>query len=683
MKEYVISTLEKSKGSAYYLFRKNVDLLGILDTKYPHLSDLIVKIQLYIRDLDDVPNCKFSGCNNKVAYHTPNFADTCSAFCRAEYMKESGIYKDNAKKVSKNIKNKSDEEKSKIREKTLKTNKEKYGTDHPMKNENVKKKHKDTVIKNHGVDHFMKSEKIKEKQKRTNLERYGVGYYMQANEFKSSAKQTNLEKYGVENPSQNPEIIEKIKQTNLEKYGTESYSHTDEFKDRVKNTNLEKYGVEYPMLNEDVKNKQKQTNLEKYGVDHHTKTDERKELNKQQNVERYGVEHYYQSDEFKEKAKQTNLEKYGVENVTQNPEIVERIKQTNLEKYGVTSYSRNHFNSDYKNIFDNKEEFEKLLYEHGTYKLADIINCNVSTVYEFANKNSIILPPRPRSHQEEIVLDFLTENNIIFTTNNKKILPSGKELDFYFPEQNLAIEINGLYWHSQISGGKDRRYHHDKWKECDDLGITLLSIMEDEFAEKPHFWFNKILYMTGKLSLTKIHARKCEVREMDTVSEFLNNHHIQGSNTSKYKLGLFYENILVSVMTFSNTRNNESKVIDLSRFCNHSGYSVSGGASKLLSYFVKTYGHLYEKIISFSDNNYSNGNVYNTLGFDLVDDLSPDYKYIIDGKRYHKAGFRKDAIFSKFDISEDMKNATEWELMQYLGYDRIWDTGKRKWEMKI
>jgi hypothetical protein len=564
MKEYVISTLEKSKGSAYYLFRKNVDLLGILNTKYPHLSDLIVKIQLYIRDLDDVPNCKFSGCNNKVAYHTPNFADTCSAFCRAEYMKESGIYKDNAKKVSKNIKNKSDEEKSKIREKTLKTNKEKYGTDHPMKNENVKKKHKDTVIKNHGVDHFMKSEKIKEKQKRTNLERYGVGYYMQT--------------------------------------------------DDVKNKNIEKYGTEYFIL----------------------------------------------SDEFKKKSKKTSLEKYGTSNPMQR-----------------------HFNTDYKNIFDNKEEFEKLLYEHGTYKLADLINCSICKIHQFANKNSIILPPRPRSHQEEIVLDFLTENNIIFTTNNKKILPSGKELDFYFPEQNLAIEINGLYWHSQISGGKDRRYHHDKWKECDDLGITLLSIMEDEFAEKPHFWFNKILYMTGKLSLTKIHARKCEVREMDTVSEFLNNHHIQGSNTSKYKLGLFYENILVSVMTFSNTRNNESKVIDLSRFCNHSGYSVSGGASKLLSYFVKTYGHLYEKIISFSDNNYSNGNVYNTLGFDLVDDLSPDYKYIIDGKRYHKAGFRKDAIFSKFDISEDMKNATEWELMQYLGYDRIWDTGKRKWEMKI
>lgn len=92
---------------------------------------------------------------------------------------------------------------------------------------------------------------------------------------------------------------------------------------------------------------------------------------------------------------------------------------------------------------------------------------------------------------------------------------------------------------------------------------------------------------------------------------------------------------------------------------------------------------MYNSIISFSDNNYSNGNVYKALGFDLANNIPPDYKYVFKGKRYHKAKFRKSGIFKKFDIPEDMKNATEWELMKYLGYDRIWDTGKKKWEMKI
>jgi hypothetical protein len=660
MKNYVVETLEKSRGYAYCLFKKNDELMNTLNNKYPHINDLIIKIQLYIRDLDDVPNCKYSKCSNKVKFHTPNFSDTCSATCRAAYMKESGIYTDNAKKVSKKLLNKSEEEKAEIRKKTRKTHKEKYGTDHPMQNADVKKKHNDTVLKNHGVDHFMKSEKIKEKQKQTNLERYGVEYYMKTDDFKEQIKQTNLERYGVANYAQTEEFKEKYANTSFEKYGTDNYSKTDEYKSRVK-----------------------QTNLERYGVDHHAQTPERKELNKQQNIEKYGIDVYFKTEEFAEKAKQTNLEKYGVENATQNPEIVNRIKETNLERYGVISYSRFHFNPEYTNIFDDVTEFEKLLNEHGTYKLADLINCSVSHVYLFASQNNIILPPRPKSYQEELVTDFLIQNNIPFVSNTRKILPSGKELDFYFPDHNIAIEINGLYWHSQISGGKDRKYHYDKWKECNDLGITMLSIYEDEFSEKPHFWFNKILYMTGKNELTKIHARKCEIRELDTVSEFLNHHHLQGSCTTKYKFGLFYENILVSVMTFSNTRNNEAKTIDLSRFCNHSGYSVAGGASKLLKHFVKTFGNAYDRITSFSDNSYSNGNVYKTLGFELVDSLSPDYKYIIDNKRYHKAGFRKSGIFSKFDIPNDLKNASEWELMQYLGYDRIWDTGKKKWEMKI
>jgi hypothetical protein len=334
-------------------------------------------------------------------------------------------------------------------------------------------------------------------------------------------------------------------------------------------------------------------------------------------------------------------------------------------------------------IFDNPEDFKKLLYEHGTYMLAELINCDVSTVHLMANQYNIPLPPRPKSFQEEQMVQFLENNNISFITNTKKIIPSGLELDFYFPNHNLAIEINGLYWHSEISGGKDKNYHYNKWKECDDLGITLLSINEDEFYERQQFWFNKILYMTGKLSLKKIHARKCKVVELDNVSGFLNKHHLQGSCNSTHKFGLIYEEQLVSVMTFGNPRSNKSGTIDLSRFCNHSGYLISGGASRLLSNFIKKYGNDCEEIISFSDNNYSNGMVYKTLGFSLDYNLSSDYKYIINEKTYHKALYRKAAIFKKFDIPEDIKQCSEWELMQYLGHDRIWDTGKKKWILKL
>jgi hypothetical protein len=532
----------------------------------------------------------------------------------------------------------------------------------------------------HSMNEDQKKSKT-EKTKKTNLEKYG-GHFSKTDEFKNRVKQTSIEKYGVENYSQTNEYKEKVKQTNIEKYGVFQYSQTNDFKERVKKTNLERYGAESPMQVDEFKEKLKQTILERYGVENPMQMDEFKNKIKQTNLERYGVESYSRTEEFREKAKQTNLERYG-DHPSRTLSVKEKVKQTNLERYGVEIYKRKHYNPDYMDIFDNSEDFKKILYEHGTYMLAEMINCDVSTVHLMANQYNIPLPPRPKSYQEEQMVQFLENNNISFITNTKKIIPSGLELDFYFPNHNLAIEINGLYWHSEISGGKDKNYHYNKWKDCNELGITLLSINEDEFYERQQFWFNKILYMTGKLSLKKIHARKCKVVELDNVSEFLNEHHLQGSCNSTHKLGLIYEDQLVSVMTFGNPRSNKSGTIDLSRFCNHSGYLISGGASRLLSNFIKKYGNDYDEIISFSDNNYSNGTVYKTLGFSLDYNLSSDYKYIINEKTYHKALYRKAAIFKKFDIPEDIKDCSEWELMQYLGHDRIWDTGKKKWILKL
>jgi uncharacterized Zn finger protein (UPF0148 family) len=489
-------------------------------------------------------------------------------------------------------------------------------------------------------------------------------------------KETNIKKYGVENPMQLDSTKKKIKQTNIEKYGVDHYSKTDEYKEKINQTSLEKYGVDYFSQSEIVKEKIKNTTVKNHGgmmVAARKASEEKFDGN------------VFGSDWFMDNRNKFYMDSFGAEHPLKSEKIKDTMIKNNIEKYGVSNPMQRHYNKKEKNIISDSKKFEYKLNEKGTYKLAKLLNCNVNTIYKYASSYDIFLPLRSASHQEENVCDFLGEHNIPFITNTRKILPSGKELDFYLPEYNLAIELNGLYWHSEISGKKDKNYHYNKWKECDELGVTLLSIQEDEFGDKTQFWFNKILYMTGKMKPTKIHARKCEVQELDNVSDFLNEHHLQGSCVSSYKFGLFYNNELVSVMTFSNTRNNDIGIGELSRFCNHSSYLVSGGASKLLSYFIKNYGDNYEKIISFSDNNYSNGNVYSTLGFELTQNLKPDYKYITPNytSRHHKAGFRKSLIFKKFDIPDIMKNKSEWELMQYLGYDRIWDTGKKKWEMKI
>ena len=141
---------------------------------------------------------------------------------------------------------------------------------------------------------------------------------------------------------------------------------------------------------------------------------------------------------------------------------------------------------------------------------------------------------------------------------------------------------------------------------------------------------------------SKIFARKCQVVEMKSVNGFLESNHIQGKVRSIVKLGLYHNSELVSVMTFDKfegrKKMSESEW-NLNRFCSKLNTNVIGGASKLLKYFINKYNP--KRIISYSDKDWSNGDLYISLGFNKISESKPDYKYIVGGKRIHKSNFKK------------------------------------------
>ena len=108
---------------------------------------------------------------------------------------------------------------------------------------------------------------------------------------------------------------------------------------------------------------------------------------------------------------------------------------------------------------------------------------------------------------------------------------------------------------------------------------------------------------------------------------------------------------------------------NLSRFCNKLNYIVVGGSSKILKYFENNFQ--VDRIISYSDKDWSIGQLYYLLGFSNIYENKPDYKYIINNKRVHKSRYRKSNINTKF---------TEAQQMKLNGIDRIWDCGKIKFE---
>ena len=87
------------------------------------------------------------------------------------------------------------------------------------------------------------------------------------------------------------------------------------------------------------------------------------------------------------------------------------------------------------------------------------------------------------------------------------------EVDFYIPKYKFAIEFDGFYYHSEFSGGKDSKYHLDKTKICEDLGITLIHIFEDEWLQKRDIVESKIKHLLG-IQENRIVAKKCKVQEI-------------------------------------------------------------------------------------------------------------------------------------------------------------------------
>ena len=171
-------------------------------------------------------------------------------------------------------------------------------------------------------------------------------------------------------------------------------------------------------------------------------------------------------------------------------------------------------------------------------------------------------------------------------------------------------------------------------------------------------------------------AKNCIIKPLSTSDEkcFLEKNHIQGTANSSAAYGLYFNNTLVSTMTFrkpnkAKGQENIDGHWELLRFCSVLDTHVVGGAGKLLKHFIKT--HCPIQILSFADRRWSNGNLYKRLGFEQKKSTLLNYWYIKNKQRYHRFGLRKN--------KNDDQSLTEYENRLAQGYLRIWDCGSSKW----
>lgn len=218
-------------------------------------------------------------------------------------------------------------------------------------------------------------------------------------------------------------------------------------------------------------------------------------------------------------------------------------------------------------------------------------------------------------------------------------------------------------------------------------GYSSIFIFEDEFEYNELIVNNKLRHILGKdKDLQKIGARKTKISTINKKigQSFLNKFHIQASGQSTISIGSYYNGELIAVMTFKILSNKKTEY-ELTRFASNYNYICQGVGSKMLSYFIKTYNP--SSIISFADKRWTldkNNNLYTKLGFTLVNNLHPDYRYYnekVDSyKRFHKFAFRKQTLNRKYGLDMSM---TESEMTKKLGYCKIWDCGLFKYKLEI
>lgn len=293
-----------------------------------------------------------------------------------------------------------------------------------------------------------------------------------------------------------------------------------------------------------------------------------------------------------------------------------------------------------RNIDKHGDTYDYSLYNYtGMDNIVKII-CKTHGVFEksaYNHMNGIgCIKCSPPSQEEVNVKNFLSEF-VEVEHNNRTTLKKGAELDILIPTLNLAVEYNGVYFHSDKFLKED--YHLNKTTQCQEKEIKLIHIFEDEWLYKKEVVKSKLLELIGK-SPNIISAKDCEIKilTIKQSNEFLKNNDLTEDDKFEWGLGLHYKGELVQLLTLRNLWNNSWEIL---RFCNKLNTNVLLGNTTLLKYFENNY--YWNQITTEVDLRWDDGTFYKSMDFKLENQTKPNYFFTKGRIRTNKEeeGFHK------------------------------------------
>lgn len=354
---------------------------------------------------------------------------------------------------------------------------------------------------------------------------------------------------------------------------------------------------------------------------------------------RYGVDNSNYVPGAKEKRKSTNLLLYGVENGFQTQQCKEGL---NKYKRSINNLSPSQANlpPEFQMLLSNKDKSVEFLKEFKDTTLEGLMkyfSCkSVTPIMNWIKKFDLksFINYNYRGFEKEFA-DFLISLGIEVKDSNRncrKILGNGQELDFYFPSNKIAIELNGDYWHSSLQ--KPKKYHFEKSKLAEEKGIRLIYIWWYEWQDiEKREKLISLLKIAFNIVPSKIYARNCEIKQITNkeAKPFNEANHLQGHRNAQVTYGLFYQGNLVQLMSFSKTKYNRNLKGDnnweIIRGCPGSNNIVVGGVSKLFSHFIKDYNP--DSVFSYCDFNKFDGKGYEAIGMKFIGYTGPDMSWVL------------------------------------------------------
>ena len=407
-----------------------------------------------------------------------------------------------------------------------------------------------------------------------------------------------------------------IKKAKLERFGDPNYNnHTQSIK-----TNLEKYGVENQFQRKDLFPQIAQKKIDRYGTYNNTAKNHATRIANSGSLEASYAKQ-------KETYKQTCLARYGTDNTAKLEEIrkqiAESLRETFLERYGVENYWTMP---------------EAKLSSGSKNSKANIAFCELLAKAEIP-------------FEQEFALD-------------------GKRFDFKVGD--ILVEINPTATHNSTWGiyskeGLDKNYHKTKTSIANTNKLRCIHIFD---WDDP----NKIVAMLNTKNV--VFGRNCTIKEVpaEEAARFLTNYHIQGYAKDKIRIGLYYEDKLVSLMTFGKPRYNKNYQYELIRYCN-AEFNIVGGAEKLFKYFISNYCP--NSIISYCDLSKFSGQVYDKLGFKKIRTSSAvKHWYNLKTHQHITDNLLRQRGFDQLFKTNHGKGTSNEALMLEAGFVEVYDCGQ-------